>query len=87
MARPKDHTKHVSVAVEDLLGAVARLATSVQDAVAKSREVRVAATGVKVSATETGKKIGSAVKAAWARMSPKARAARVRKMHAWRRKR
>jgi hypothetical protein len=63
-------------------GLVDSLAATVQD----GRQVAGAAKQVKRSATTTGKRIGSAVKAAWARMTPAQRKARIAKMHAWRKK-
>lgn len=86
MARPRDHQKHISNAVEELLRSVTGLLGAVGAAVATSREVRAAARDVGRTATVTGKKIGAKVKAAWARLTPKQRRARIRKMHAWRKK-
>ena len=86
MARPRNHQKHLSLAVEDLLRSIAGLVDAASTAIASSRDVKRAATGVKKSASATGKKISSAVKAAWAKLSPEDRAARIRKMHAWRKR-
>src|SRR5262245_11780371 len=86
MARPKDHGKHLTAAVGELLGSVTNLLVQVSDAVRGSAEVASAARRVKRAGTETGKKIGAKVKAAWARLTPAQRKARVEKMHAWRKK-
>ena len=40
----------------------------------------------KTVSSKTGAKIAKAVSASWKRMTPKARAARIKKMHAWRKK-
>jgi hypothetical protein len=84
MARPRDNKAHVSKAVEDLLRSVGRLVDSVGAAVKSDAAVRGAAAEVKKNATETGRKIGAKVKAAWARLTKDERAARIEKMHAWR---
>ena len=77
----------VSASVNDLLGAVTGLLDSVRSAVVSSGPVVEA--GARVAkparltakaAGDTGKKIGAKVKAAWARYTPKERAARIRKM-------
>jgi hypothetical protein len=86
MARRKDHGKHLTSAVGDLLGSVTNLLVKVGEAVRGSAEVATAAGRVKRAGTATGKKIGSKVKAAWARMTPAQRKARIAKMHAWRKK-
>lgn len=86
MARPRNDQKHLKSAVEDLLRSIAGLMSAVGGAVAGSREVRGAAAKVKRSASVTGKKIGAKVKAAWAKLTPEQRKARVAKMHAWRKK-
>lgn len=49
------------------------------------RSLRMAKAKKTVS-TKTGAKIAKAVSASWKRMTPKARAARIKKMHAWRKK-
>jgi hypothetical protein len=76
----------VTTTVNELLGAVSRLAGAVQHALSLP-QVRAARAGVTSSAhsfaaaaSATGKKIGAKVKAAWARYTPKQRAARVKKM-------
>jgi hypothetical protein len=86
MARPKDHGKHLTAAVGELLGSVTTLLVTVGEAVRGSAEVATAARGVKRAGTETGKKIGAKVKAAWARLTPSQRKARIARMHAWRKK-
>jgi hypothetical protein len=86
MPRPRNNVAHVTSAVDELLKAVTALVNTLQTTVSTGRQVGRAAREVKVAATDTGKKIGSAVKAAWARLTPAERKARIAKMHAWRKK-
>jgi hypothetical protein len=84
VARPKNHEKHIGEAVGGLLDAVKTLIDSVGGAVARGGQtVATVKQGAK-DVSAKGKKIGAAVKAAWASLTPKERAARIRKMHAWR---
>jgi hypothetical protein len=86
MARRKDHGRHLTSAVGELLGSVTNLLVKVGEAVRDSAEVHAAAGRVQRAGTETGRKIGSKVRAAWARLTPAQRKARIAKMHAWRKK-
>jgi hypothetical protein len=86
MARRKDHGKHLTSAIGELLGSVTNLLVKVGEAVRDSAQVATAARRVKRVGTATGKKIGSKVKAAWARLTPTQRKERIAKMHAWRKK-
>ncbi len=84
MARPRNHEQHPHTAVENQLRSIAGLLSAVGGAVAGSSEVRAAAAGVKRSASVTGRKISSKVRAAWAKLTPAERKARIAKVHAWR---
>jgi hypothetical protein len=98
MARPKNHQQHVTNAVSDLLHSVTRLLGSVGEAVqsagqvlrhGKSADGRSSRQGRPAKSRGPGKgnpKLKSKLKAHWAAMTPKERAARVAKMHAWRNK-
>ena len=86
MARPRDHAKHVHLAVDDLLRSVTRLVESIGSAVTKDPAVKRAARDVTKSASATSRKIGSKIKASWAKLTSEERKARVEKMHAWRKK-
>jgi hypothetical protein len=92
MPRPPDHAAHVASAVEDLLRAVTVLIDDVRYAIVDSREVGTAAKGVGSAAKDVGAaakaksaRLRRALKAYWAKMKGKARAARVSVMHESRR--
>jgi hypothetical protein len=83
---PRRSTSSVTSSVNELLAAVSRLTSAVAHAMS-GPQVREARAGVSASArtfaaaaSATGKKIGAKVKAAWARYTPKERAARIKKM-------
>ena len=78
MARPKDHSKHVALAVADLVNSVSALVGAVQGAVAGK------AGTVKKASTEKGKKLQSSLKSYWANLKGKAREERIRVMLAGR---
>ena len=91
MARPRDHAKHVSLAVEDLLRSVTRLVDSVGVAAIEGRRVvaigkRVVADGRSVISDAKRAKLRKSLKAYWAKMKGKARRRRIEKMNAGRRK-
>lgn len=87
MPRPRDHSKHIATAAEDLIRAVTGLLNTVQGAVAQSAAVRDSARGVAraagdVSAAAKAKsaKLRKSLKAYWALMKGKARKERIAKM-------
>ena len=87
MARPKDHTKHVTSAVSDLLASVTRLLGTVGEAVRSSvggkRGGKASRQGRLAGSRGPGKgnsNLKSALKASWARYTPRERAARIKKM-------
>ena len=86
MPRTSKKASPIASAVEELLRAVTGLVGSVETTVRSGRQVGRAARDVKDAASDTGKKIGVKVKAAWARLTPAQRKARIAKMHAWRKK-
>lgn len=90
MARPRNHARHVSVAVEDLIRAVTRLVETVGEA-AKREAGSALATGKAVGrqVVKDGRSVISdlkrqrlrrALKAYWASVKGRARAKRVKKM-------
>ena len=84
MARPKDHARTVTVAVEDLLRAVTGLVEGVRGAVSSGSKVGKAAGEVKKAASAKSKKLKSSLKSYWSRLKGKARQERIRKMLAGR---
>ncbi len=91
MARTKPAASTVTVSVNELVRAIAALVRSAESAVSSSAEVRAATCevgragkAVGEAATAKAAKLRAAVKASWARYTPKERAARIRKMLAGR---
>ncbi len=91
MARTTPAASTLAVSVNELLKAVAALVRSARGAVSTSPEVRAATRdvgragkAVGEAATAKAAKLRAAVKASWARYTPKGRAARIRKMLAGR---
>ncbi len=87
MARTTPAASSITVSVNELVNAIAALVRSAQGAVASSARVRAATRDVGRAGKAVGKaasakaaKLRAAVKATWARYSPKQRAARIRKM-------
>src|SRR5438105_5079761 len=87
MPSPKDHVKHLSTSVEELLAAVAGLVGSVERSVASTAPVRQAGVELKHAASDVGKaaspawsKVKTALKAHWANLTPAQHKARIRKM-------
>jgi hypothetical protein len=90
MARPRDHHKRVSLAVEDLLGSVGRLIDSVAEAAQEGKKAvavgkKVVADGRSVISEAKRAKLRKALKAYWSKMKGKARTQRLAKMAAGRR--
>jgi hypothetical protein len=79
MARPKNHAKHVSNAVADLLRSV----TGLVDAVAATLSGPGGSRGARPT-TRKGERLRSSLKAYWARLEGAAREERIRKMLAGR---
>ena len=88
MARPRNHAKHLSAAVEGLVKSISTLVSSLSSTVAsKASAVKAAVTGKPKGQRGPGKnnpKLKAAIKASWARMTKKERKARIRRMLAGR---
>ena len=99
MARPRNHGKHVSAAVDSLVKSIESLLGSLQTAVAAGA-ARTGAAGRALVADVRGgahvrtpgqrgpgknnPKLKAAIKASWARMTPAEKKARIKKMLAGR---
>ena len=88
MARPRNHAKHLSAAVEGLVQSISNLVNSLTTTVAsKAAAASAQWIGKPKGQRGPGKnnpKLKAAIKASWARMTPKERKARIRKMLAGR---
>jgi hypothetical protein len=84
MPRPKDHTKNVTDAVQELLQAVTGLITRVQETLASGQAVGRAAVDVGHTASAKSAKLKSSLKSYWSKLKGKAREERIRKMLAGR---
>jgi hypothetical protein len=88
MARPRNHAKHLSAAVEGLVDSISNLVNSLTTAVASRGAAAPAGGFVKVKGQrgpgKNNPKLKAAIKASWARMTPKEREARIRRMLAGR---
>jgi hypothetical protein len=88
MARPRNHAKHLSAAVEGLVNSLSNLVSTLGTTVSNRASAVVSAvTGKKKGQRGPGKnnpKLKAAIKASWARMTVKERKARVRRMLAGR---
>jgi hypothetical protein len=84
MARPKDHAKSVTDAVQQLLEAVTGLVGSVQATLDSGRAVGRAAADVGHTATAKSAKLKSSLKNYWSQLKGKAREERIAKMLAGR---
>lgn len=90
MARPRNHARHVSVAVEDLIRAVTRLVDTVGEATKREAGAALAAgkavgrqmvkDGRSVITDLKRQRLRRALKAYWAGVKGKARAERMKKM-------
>jgi hypothetical protein len=100
MARPRNHAAHVTAAVEGLVNALMTLVEEIARAVpagvgvhgggrrAKTaRGIEIGNAGPKRRGPGKGnRKLAKAIASSWAKYTPAERAARVAKMHAWRKK-
>jgi hypothetical protein len=88
MARPRDHQKHISAAVEGLLRAVTVLVESVaatmRDGGGDGGSGHVGSGKASRGPGKGNPRLRSALKNYWAKMTPKQRAARVKRMLAGR---
>ena len=88
MARPRNHAKHLSAAVEGLVNSISNLVSSLATAVASKGSAEPAGGGVKVKGQrgpgKNNPKLKAAIKASWARMTAAERKARIRRMLAGR---
>lgn len=87
MARPRNHAKHIASAVEGLVHSITSLLSSLTSAVAGRPESKTAPASRTPGQRGPGKgnpKLKAAIKAAWARMTPAERKARVARMLAGR---
>ena len=86
MARPRNNAKHLHLAVEGLVASVTRLLETIETSMPKGGSA-VAAAAPRKGQRGPGKnnpKLKAAIKASWARMTPKERKARIRRMLAGR---
>lgn len=93
MAQPRDHQKRLIAAAKDLARALNRFVGLAGEALGSGQQSGsdgrhpVAVSTVRHAETTVKSiRLRSAIRAHWAAMTPKARASRIRKMHAWRRK-
>ena len=88
MARPRNHAKHLSATVEELVHSLSNLVTTLSTTVSsRASAVAAAVTGKTKGQRGPGKnnpKLKAAIKASWARMTAKERKARIRRMLAGR---
>lgn len=87
MPRPRNHAKHITSSINDLLKAVTALVGSVHGGVTSSAAVRSSAAEVgesagrvKAAASAKSVKLRRALRAYWKRMKGKARQQRIAKM-------
>jgi|GEM_PF-2904360 len=77
----RDLRSHVSTSLRDLVASVDRLVASIESSgAAVSSTTRATAARVVVAATDTGAKLSRSIKSHWDAMTPKRRAARIKKM-------